>query len=1078
MLQPWTKWPLVLFLAAFGLAGFYFLKAAPWPARAASGRSTTAALPPVTITINEVFASGFSLPIQATHAGDGSLRLFVVEQGGAIRIVKNGAVLPTPFINLSNLVVAGGERGLLGLAFHPNYKTNGYFYVNYTRAGDGATVIARYSVSGANPDVADPASAVILLTIDQPFPNHNGGQLLFGPDGYLYISTGDGGSGGDPGNRAQDINSLLGKMLRINVNGGSPYAVPDDNPYVGKAGQDEIWALGLRNPWRFSFDRVTGDMYIGDVGQNVWEEVDYQAAGTSGGVNFGWRCKEGTHPFNFSDPCSSLALTDPIAEYSHSEGNAVTGGFVYRGNQYPALTGRYFYADFGTGKIWSMYKTGANSWSAPELEWGGGINISAFGEDETGELYVVDYSGKIRRLADINGPQPITLSAVKSSSRPDADPGEVITYTVRLSNTGGLIAQSFLLEDTLPAGLEYVPGSLSATSGSVDPNSAPLLRWQGPLWPSPVVTVTYQVTVTGQVSGSLVNQVQVSGDGLQPLSLAHALFVPRSVLATTHQDFFLPGTQPGSLTDAIPDPAGCDFCHTAPIYDRWRGSMMSQAGRDPLLWAALAVANHDASGAGEYCLRCHAPKGWLEGRSQPADGSALQAGDLAAGVACEICHRMVDPVPSPADEAKHIDADIRAALSPPVPTTHPGSAMMIVDPEDRRRGPFAFDPDPPHPKETLQTDFLGQSANAMAESRLCGSCHNVDNPTLSWDETRQQFWPNGTDLAAPAFDEGDLFPIETTFDEWANSEYAQAGVYAPQFAGAKPDGLVRSCQDCHMTRTTGRAAEDIYNPVYRDCSTTGCLPTHDLVGGNTWVPQLLQDSRWRLHSSGDAANLNQTILSARQMLRQAATVTLTVTTSDTDKLAIIRVTNETGHKLPTGYPEGRRIWLNVRAYAANGQLLQEWGAYDPATGQLSDTAKVYEARQGITPELASILKQNPGESFHFVLNNTVLKDNRIPPRGYKVPAFARPGLEPVGASYADDQYWDETIYVLPAETERVTAILYYQTASKEYVDFLRTNGGVDGFTLGQLWDSSKSPPEVMATAVDNPFTLILPIIYK
>jgi hypothetical protein len=498
------------------------------------------------------------------------------------------------------------------------------------------------------------------------------------------------------------------------------------------------------------------------------------------------------------------------------------------------------------------------------------------------------------------------------------------------------------------------------------------------------------------------------------------------------------------------------------------------------------VANSDAPGAGEYCLRCHTPKGWLEGRSHPADGSALRSEDIQAGVACEICHRMVDPVPSTSDEAVAIDQDIRNNLADLPPPSHPANAMMIVDPEDNRRGPFAFDPDPPHPKLTLRTDFLGQSSDPVTESRLCGTCHNVDNPALSWDGGRNQFWPNGADLAAPSFGTGDLFPIETTFDEWANSEYAAGGVYAPALAGSKPDGIVESCQDCHLRRTTGQAAEEIYNPVTRDCTTTGCLPEHDLVGGNTWVPQILQDSRWRLYSAGQSAYLNATILRGRQMLQRAATLSVTLTTTGPDRIATVRVTNETGHKLPTGYPEGRRLWLNLKAYDGNNTLIYEAGSYNPTTAELDATeTTVYEAKQGLTPELAAELNQTlgrtvyqAGPTFHFILNNTVIKDNRIPPRGYTQANFNRPGLKPVGATYADGQYWDDTVYPVPAATERVVATLYYQTASKAYIDFLRNKGGLDGATLGELWDTSKSPPEAMAVAYAPPLPIYMPLIFK
>ncbi len=1040
----------------------------------------------VEIIIDEIVASGFTRPVQVTNAGDGSHRLFVVEQAGFIRVIQGGEILPDPFLDISGLVSCCGERGLLGLAFHPNYGENGYFYVNYTRSSDRATVIVRYSVS-SDPNRADPLSASGLLTIAQPFSNHNGGQILFGPDGYLYIGMGDGGSGGDPQDNGQNKNTLLGALLRIDVDGGVPYAIPADNPYVGVDGADEIWAIGLRNPWRFSFDWETGDLYIGDVGQGDWEEISYQAADTPGGLNFGWRCREATHTYTSLPPCNDPAylatLTNPIAEYSHAEGRSVTGGFVYRGSRYPSLWGRYFFADYVDGKIWSMYKSGTDpeAWSTPELELNTGLNISAFGEDEDDELYVVSYAdGTIRRLADANGPGPDLRNSEKSASSPNADPGEVLTYTISLRNSGAPSTDVVFLTDTVPVGLSYIPGSLAATQGSVDDSQSPVLRWQGPLSSTPEIIITYRVRVTGEVMGSIINEAEISGESISPISLPYAVFVPRSVLATTHHDFFLPGTQPNQIVAEIPPAADCDICHTAPIYNSWRGSMMSQAGRDPLMWAALAIANNNAPGAGEYCLRCHTPKGWLEGRSHPGDGSALQPADVHAGVTCEVCHRMVDPFPSLTDEARTIDAGVRAALTSTVPSGHAGSAMMIVDPEDNRRGPFSLGASFAY-HTAYRTDFLSQSRDSVTESRLCGTCHNVDNPVLSWDETRGQFWPNENDLAAPSFEEGQLFPIETTFDEWLNSQYAATGVYAPQFAGDKPDGVVGSCQDCHMRRTTGKAADDAFNPFERDCRTTGCLPEHELVGGNTWVLSILQDTRWRLHSpTSETEDLNATIIRARQMLARAASLSVDLTASGPDKVATIRVTNEAGHKLPTGYPEGRRMWINLRAYSQDGDLIYESGAYDAGTGVLTEDSdiKIYEVKQGITPELAALLNQPAGESFHFILNNTVIKDNRIPPRGYTQAAFDRPGLRPVGAVYADGQYWDEMTYTLPPETERVMATLYYQTSSKEYIDFLRANGGVDGDTLGTLWEVSKSPPEVVARAIFPSIPSYLPIILK
>jgi glucose/arabinose dehydrogenase len=363
-------------------------------------------LPDINIHIDQVIADGFSSPVQVTHTGDGSGRLFVVEQPGQIKVIRNGQQLTTPFLDIHERVVFGGERGLLGLAFHPAYASNGYFYVNYTRNPDGATVISRFTVSGSNPDEADPGSEQPLLVIPQPFTNHNGGQVVFGPDGYLYIGTGDGGGSGDPQSNAQNLDNLLGKLLRIDVDSGDGYAIPADNPFVGQPGEDEIWAYGLRNPWRFSFDRLQGDLYIGDVGQNRMEEISYQAGGSAGGLNFGWRCREGSLTFSTDPPCDDplhlATLVDPIAEHGRTEGRSITGGFVYRGLEFSGLVGRYFYGDFVTGRIWSLYARDQGLWSAPELELDTEINISSFGEDEAGELYLTDYGGgTVRKINQV-----------------------------------------------------------------------------------------------------------------------------------------------------------------------------------------------------------------------------------------------------------------------------------------------------------------------------------------------------------------------------------------------------------------------------------------------------------------------------------------------------------------------------------------------------------------------------------------------------------------------------------------------------------------------------------------------------
>ncbi len=367
---------------------------AAWPAHEATAITTIRV------------AQGLNRPIYVT-APAGDDRLFIVEQRGVIKILQNGNVLATPFLDIDALIpdISGNdERGLLGLAFHPQYASNGYFYVNYTNLFSD-TVIKRYHVS-ADPNVADPADTMTVLVVDQPFNNHNGGHLAFGPfDCYLYIGMGDGGSGGDPFGNGQNTGVLLGKMLRIDVDGGTPYAIPPDNPFAGPGPPlDEIWTIGMRNPYRWSFDRLNGDLYIADVGQNCWEEVDYQPASSNGGENYGWNIMEGNHCYDgvSCNPqgCNMTGLTLPIHEFSHGGTPfrcSITGGYVYRGNSIPAIQGVYFFADFCSNQIWSFRVVNNQVTEftdrTTELAPGGGLaigTIAGFGEDGFGELYIVD----------------------------------------------------------------------------------------------------------------------------------------------------------------------------------------------------------------------------------------------------------------------------------------------------------------------------------------------------------------------------------------------------------------------------------------------------------------------------------------------------------------------------------------------------------------------------------------------------------------------------------------------------------------------------------------------------------------
>src|SRR5215213_6894783 len=379
------------------LARAGFLSLVVVVALALTGQTSTAASDSGVFDFGlELVADGLDQPVQVVDPGDGSGRLFVVEQPGRIRIVRDGQVVPESLLDITDLVGCCGERGLLSVALHPDYANNGYFFVDYTdRNGD--TFVARYQVSTTDPNSLDVTSAQAILAVDQPAANHNGGLLLFGSkDGYLYIGLGDGGGGN--GQNGQDLSTLLGKILRIDVDQMTDdfrYAIPPDNPYVDRQGaRPEIWALGLRNPWRFSFDRVTGDLWIGDVGSATYEEVNYQPAASPGGENYGWDLMEGT-ACRAAEGCD--AFVAPVSVFDRDEGCVVTGGYAYQGSAMPDLHGVYLFADYCSGRVWGLVRDASNAWTRlGPVETG--LRISSFGEDATGELYVVDIEGAIYRL--------------------------------------------------------------------------------------------------------------------------------------------------------------------------------------------------------------------------------------------------------------------------------------------------------------------------------------------------------------------------------------------------------------------------------------------------------------------------------------------------------------------------------------------------------------------------------------------------------------------------------------------------------------------------------------------------------
>lgn len=531
------------------------------------------------------------------------------------------------------------------------------------------------------------------------------------------------------------------------------------------------------------------------------------------------------------------------------------------------------------------------------------------------------------------------------------------------------------------------------------------------------------------------------------------LIRPGGRVPTTLRDFHQPGTQPfqgGTFSTSV----NCGVCHggydtnVEPLHS-WKGTMMAQAARDPFFQACLAVAEQDAPSSGDLCIRCHSPFAWLQGRSNPTSGTAITSSDRD-GVSCDFCHRAVDPIYKPGVSPVEDQAVINALPVADRPASY-SNGQYVIDPDIRRRGPFT-DPVTPH-------TFLPSPFHTSGD--MCGTCHDVSNPVFA-RVSGADYAPGPLDSPAGAISSDLFLPIERTYSEWKNSTYATTGVYEPEFAGAKPDGIVGICQDCHLSDVVGKGCNSALAQVRPN------LPFHDLTGGNYWMPTALTSL---YPGETDPVVLAAGVARATAMLQKSAVLGLTVRPAGDSLEAVLTVTNRTGHKLPTGYPEGRRMFLNVTAFDEFGAKVFESCPYDAATGVLTKDAhaRVYETELGLSPGLAAALSLSAGPSFHFVLNDSVYKDNRIPPLGFTNAGFATFGGQPVdpdqpGLRYADGQNWDEAVYPLPATARKVVAKLYYQTTSKEYVEFLKNENTTNtaGTTLYNLWVANgKAAPLLM-----------------
>ena len=623
----------------------------------------------------------------------------------------------------------------------------------------------------------------------------------------------------------------------------------------------------------------------------------------------------------------------------------------------------------------------------------------------------IDTTPPVVVVSSPNGGENISPNAIRNILYSATDASGIAEISVFLSDDGGATYE--------PMALHVAPGGTYGWFVPNFPGSQNLIR---------VVARDNAGNLGQDVSNAVFTIAHLAG-GLVP---------------TTLRDMKIDGSQPlGGVVLENPN-TSCVTCHGN--YDaqnepwaNWRGSMMGQAMRDPFFLACMTVAEQDAPSVGDLCIRCHSPGGWLEGRSVDTKGGLLNTKDRE-GIQCDFCHRLVDRN-YVAGVSPPQDVNVLAALDD-LPLQY-GNGQFIADPNPLRRGPFG-DAQASH-------DFVESPLHRSSD--LCGTCHDVSNPVFV-ELGPQDYGPNTFDDEHPDMNVRNMFPVERTFSEWTQSAYAQGGVYAPQFAGNKPDGMVSTCQDCHMRDVDAKGCNENGSPRRPD------LPLHDLMGGNTFIPDVLP-----LMYPGE---VNVTELQAAKaraitMLQLAATLQVTPQSYGVR----VRVTNETGHKLPSGYPEGRRIWLSVTAKDPSGTVVFQSGVYNSSTGELfhDEQLKVYEIHAGLSPALAGALGLPAGPSFHFVLNDSVYMDNRIPPRGFLNAAFAAVQSPVVAHVYEDGQHWDDTPYFIPMSAESVTVSLYYQSTSKEYVEFLRdanvTNSA--GQDLYNAWVATgRAAPVLMA----------------